>query len=125
MSYALDCPEVEVDLTTSKSLFNFDGDWAALSMYIAYFDQMTDALSATLGTPVYAGSFESLGWDHWSSALMVDANHLVIWSVDGRNLYLRYIWEDKEIPILLAVGVEGCEACLVPYPGQFDRAGFD
>ena len=39
----------------------------------------------------------------------VDAMELAVWEKDGSNLYLRISWEDRELPIFISMGVEGCE----------------
>ena len=116
-------PDTEVDLVASKHFYDFDGDWDGITT--AYDDQFAATvagLSTILGQPIYRGRWDAPDRPEWESVLpeYADAMELVIWGHDSRRLYCRYSWEDKEIPMLIAIGVEGCSMSGATYDGQWE-----
>lgn len=116
-------PETELDLVASKHFYDFEGDWDEITTaYDDHFTATVKGLSSFLGQPIYRGRWDAPDRSEWESVLpeYADAQELVIWEHDSRRLYCRYSWEDKEIPILIAIGVEGCLPSGATYDGQWD-----
>lgn len=115
----------EIDLAASKHFYDvpLGFDWRAVTeAYNACFDRHQNDLTAILGTPIFVGNWESPDLEKWTRLLppFADALRLVVWKRGDRHIYLRQGWEDKEIPILIALGLEGCKMTGIAYPGQFD-----
>jgi hypothetical protein len=119
---ALREPQVEVDLAVSH-LWDFDGDFDEIeAAYDNYFLTTVDGISSILGDPIYRGRWDAPDRSEWESILpeYADAQELVVWARDSRKLYCRLSWEDKEIPIKIAIGAEGCAATGTSYDSEFD-----
>lgn len=85
--------------------------------------QVLLGITSILGQPIYRGQWDAPDRSQWESILpeYADAQDLVVWQTrDSKKVYCRYSWEDKEIPILIAIGVEGCSATGIAYEGQLD-----
>jgi hypothetical protein len=116
-------PQVEVDLAASKHFYDFEGDWAVVTAaYEDYFAKGVTEVTRLLGEPIYRGPWNAPDRSQWDSILpeFASAQELVVWQQDSKRLYCRYSWQDKEIPILIALGVEGCRETGIAYEGQFD-----
>ena len=116
-------PDTEFDLAASKHFYDFGGDWERIATaYGKYFSATLEGLSSILGQPIYRGRWDAPDRAEWEPILpeYADAQDLAIWDHESRRLYCRYSWQDKEIPILIAIGVEGCSATGVAYEGQWD-----
>jgi hypothetical protein len=112
--------DVELDLTVSKNFWGFEGDWETVpGAYRVFFENMVESMSALLGPPVCRARSDGSDRKEWDSILpeYADAQDLAVWEKDGIHLYLRYSWEDKEAPILIALGTEGCADNGLAYPG--------
>ena len=111
ISSALSNRTVEVNLAVSHDFYDFWEEYSEVETpYLEYFDNTAHAIANILGDPIYRGSCEAPATLEWISALELHASavHLVVWERDNLKLYLRYGWEDKEIPIVVALGTEGC-----------------
>lgn len=118
---ALSNRALEVDLAASKHFWDYDGDPDAPEEYDDFYAETVTELAEILGDPVYESSWGSADRDEWESILpeFADAQELTVWKKNGINIYVRLSWEDKEIPILIAMGTDGCAATGISYPGQF------
>lgn len=115
----------EIDLAASKHFYEvpMDFDWDQItSAYEAEYEKRLREFSKVLGEPSYRGRWDASDFDEWNSVVpeYASAVELAVWKVGEKRLYLRYGWEDKEIPMIIALGMEGCEMTGIAYPGQFD-----
>ena len=118
-------PSVEVDLAASISFYDVsdDFDWeGVLHAYDAFFEERVREFEVLFGPPTFRGDWDSPGLEEWRAILpeYADAQKLVVWTRQGSTAYLRYGREDKEPPILIAAGLEGCAETGIAYPGQFE-----
>ena len=123
VSAALKNPVVEIDMAASKHFWDFEGDWdAVIRSYAVYFDSMVTALTQILGQPIYRGKWDDPNRQEWNPLLpeYATALDLAVWQKDDLLLYVRNSREDKECPILIALGAEGSQATGSAYPGQFE-----
>jgi hypothetical protein len=107
-----------VDLAVSRAFYNFEGDFTETEPpYIEYFETTAKAITNILGKPVYQGRWDAPETKEWIATLKLHADvmDLVVWEIDRVKLYLRYSWEDKEIPMLVALGAEGCQPSAMNY----------
>ena len=112
---------VEVDIAASKHFWDYEGDLDVPDKYDDYYATTVEELTKILGSPIYRGRWDTPDRDKWIPIIpeYADAMELAVWEKDSVKLYLRLSWEDKEIPIFIAMGTEGCEPTGIAYPGQF------
>ena len=112
---------IEVDLAASRHFFDYEGDWDVSDRYSEYFEDIKIQICEILGDPIYSGLWDDPNRSEWDQILSegVDAVELAVWMHEDSKLYLRLGWEDKEIPIIIAIGIEGAEPNYTEYPGQF------
>ena len=92
--------------------WDFDGDYnEVFKSYHAYFESIVSEIEALHGAPVYRGGWKSPDIEPWTSELGLSnlVQDIAIWKIDSTEIYLRWYWEDKELPILVALGAKGCE----------------
>ena len=101
-------------LLASSYEFNwdFDGDCNEIfNSYLAHFESIVSEIEALLGAPIYRGRWNApdikLGASEFNLSNLIQ--DIAIWKVDSIEIYIRWYWEDKEIPILVALGAKGCE----------------
>jgi hypothetical protein len=91
--------------------WDFEEDYGEVAdSYQAYFDSVVSDVVTILGTPVFRGRWDSPDVDPWVTDFGL-SDHIVdvaIWKSESIDLYVRWHWEDKEIPILVAIGAKGC-----------------
>lgn len=109
-------PQREIDLAVSRSFFNYDWEIDVASHYQTFYEAMVIEIKGILGEPVFQGSHETFA--EWETILpeYVDYLNLTVWKVEGRHFYLRFSWEDKEIPMIVAFGVEGADVSDINHP---------
>jgi hypothetical protein len=118
-------PTTEVDLAASKHFYDVGPGFdfhPVMQAYSACFALHQKSFTEVLGEPVYQGNWNSPDLEEWTPLLpeFASAMHLTVWKRGEQHLYLRQGSEDKETPILIALGVEGCDMTGIAYPGQFD-----
>lgn len=114
-------PEAEIDLAASNHFYDFAGHWDEITTaYEAYFEAAVGDLTAILGQPIYRGRWDAPERPEWDAILpeYADAQDLVVWARDSKRLYCRYSWEDKEIPILIAMGGKAAQPQVSPTRGS-------
>ncbi len=109
---------VETNLAVSKLFFGYEGDLDVSDKYSDYFTSATNKISEILGDPIYMGRWDDPNRCEWNSVLAddLDAVELVVWGHGDTKLYLRFGWEDTELPIIVAMGIEGAEPNYSEYP---------
>ena len=118
-------PNTEVDLAASVSFYDVsdDFDWdGVLRAYDSFFEERVREFEALLGPPAFRGEWDSPELEEWRAIIpeFADAQKLVVWKGEGSSFYLRYSREDKEVPVLISAGIEGCSETGIAYPGQFE-----
>ena len=92
--------------------WDFDGDYNEIfNSYHAYFESIVSEIEALHGAPIYRGSWKSADIESWASELGLSnlIQDIAIWNIDSNEIYIRWYWEDKELPILVALGAKGCK----------------
>ena len=108
----------EVNLAVSNLFFGYEGDLDVSDRYSDYFRSAAKQICEVLGDQIYMGRWDDPSYSEWNSILAedVDAVELVVWNHGDRILYLRYGWEDTELPIVVAIGLEDAEPNYGEYP---------
>jgi hypothetical protein len=103
---------IEKTLAESESFFFFDDDISEVAdSYFGYFQDTADAITEILGEPLYCGTWDAEGViEKWILSLQLSAGvaSLAVWNTEGIRVYLRCNWEDKELPLSVTLGTEGC-----------------
>ncbi len=103
---------VEINIAKSSSFFDFDDDVHGVAeCYFEYFKNISNEITGLIGEPLYCGTWDKAGAiSEWISSLQLDESvvSLGVWAKYDVRFYLRCNWEDKDVPIELALGVEGC-----------------
>jgi hypothetical protein len=87
-----------------------DIDWTEIhGLYFGLFKLLVEEITRYLGPPDYRGQCNKDAWDRWNHLFhdyIPSANHVAVWDREGNPFYCRFSWEDKECPIVIAVGCQ-------------------
>lgn len=119
VSEALTNRTFEVDLAVSGYFFSYEDDFEPVwESYDEYYEYIIVELEKVLGIYLYRGNWDTPDFEEWASPLC-DTEILadiVIWEKEGVKLYLSHEQEDKELPIRIIMGTEGCKGTGINYP---------
>lgn len=116
-------PEQEVDIAASKSFYNWPPDWDEIyAVWQDHYEERKAAATSVLGPPDFDG--------HWDDPSFpgeeilheyLSAHLLTVWRQGDEVIYLRFGYEDKELPFVIALGTKKSRGDAYSYPGQFDE----
>ncbi|MDR3352251.1 MAG: hypothetical protein LBO00_04420 [Zoogloeaceae bacterium] len=98
----------EIELAASLSFPEEEYDGEILSdtgdIYFRFFQQTADEISERLGPAIYNGRMpDALDWVDVLGTVSV-FDEIFVWEKDGRKVYLLYIWENRDCPIVVSLG---------------------
>jgi hypothetical protein len=88
-----------VDLAISNFGLS-ESEWEhAYTAFEGFYEARAKEISAILGDPAWEGSWTSDEYPDWALG-----ENITIWDHPGGKIYLRIYQEDREIPIIIALG---------------------
>lgn len=88
-----------MNLAVSESFWDSDDHWeASEESFSAYYAEKVREMSALLGEPAFAGTWDDQGYPFEDPS---EAHHATVWNTMGNTVCLALHQEDQELPFVV------------------------
>ena len=115
-------PSKEVDVASSASFVDEPSYLGEIQIeWERFYESIVELSIKELGPPTSRYDWKEYSKRPWLTILRpeLSVHILTIWDQCERCAYLRFGWEDRELPFVIAFGMKNSIATGYSYPGQF------